>query len=116
MGGEERRQYNRVKCEIEAFGRVLEAHSTVPPWETSINDISEGGVRFKSNYFISVGSKFLIKLNIPHFKTVEVITQPAWVRELPGRSQYDVGARFVDLGQEDKSVLRSFIRSQSQPA
>lgn len=116
MGGDERRRHNRVKCEIEALGRVLSADAPAPLWETSINDISEGGVRFKSNYFIPLASKFLIKLNIPSHKTVEVVTQPAWIRELPNVSQYDVGARFVDLGQEDRSILRSFIRSQSEPA
>ncbi len=112
MGGEERRVHSRVKCELEALGRGIGADSPVSLWETSISDISEGGVRFKSNYFMSVSSKFLIRLNIPRSKTVEIITQPAWIRELPNIKQYDIGARFVGLTQEDKGVLRNFIRTQ----
>jgi hypothetical protein len=114
MDGSERRWHKRVKCDVTARGKVMEAPTQSPFWETTISDISESGVRFRTNCFFSVKSRFLINLDIPKTKRITVVTRPAWIRELPNFNQYEIGAQFMEIAEEDKRILRDFIRSMPE--
>lgn len=104
----EKRQYDRRKCEIDSTFRNLDASTFRPVLETLVQDISEGGLRFRANHFIPVHNKLLFRIQIPHQKTVEVVAQPAWIQEIPSINQYDIGAKFISLSDEDRAVIRQF--------
>ena len=79
-----------------------------PVSEAVVQDISENGIRFRAGKFVSVNHRLLFKINIPNQKTIEAVTRPAWVREIPALSQYDIGAEFISLSAEDREIIRSF--------
>ena len=106
-----KRQYSRVPCEIESSFRDIEEGSSRPVDETVVQDISEGGIRFRANHFIPVHDRLLFRIHIPNQKTIEAVAQPAWIREIPSVGQYDIGARFVSLSESDRELVRAFTRS-----
>ena len=77
--------------------------------ETTVQDISEGGVRFRVGKFLPIRERVWVKLSIPRSKPIEVVTKPAWIRELPTIGQYDVGAEFLTLTEEDRQAIRSLV-------
>ena len=72
-------------------------------------NISEGGVRFRTNRFIPVQNRLLFRLNVPMKKPIEAIAQPAWIREIPNVNQFEIGAKFLTLTQEDKDIIQDFM-------
>ena len=112
----EKRQFKRVACEIESSFKSLTGEVSRPLNETVVRDISEGGVRFRANHFISVHDKLLFKINIPNHKTIEALAQPAWIRENPALNQYDIGAKFVSLSDTDRAIIRSLTQGKPQSA
>jgi len=110
MEHSEKRQSNRAACEIESAFRSMEAGPGTAE-ETLVHDISEGGVRFRANRFIPVHDRLLVRLRIPHQKTIEAVVQPAWVREIPSLNQYDIGAKFLSLSDSDRAIIRAFTQN-----
>ena len=107
----EKRQHERASCEFDSSFRDLDTEDPKPAAETIVHDISEGGLRFRANHFIPVRDKLLFRIHIPSQKTIEVVAQPAWIREIPSLSQYDIGAKFLSLSPEDKELIRQFTQS-----
>ncbi len=104
----EKRQHSRYQCEIDSSFKNLDAPATRPVSETMVQDISEGGLRFRANHFIPVHNKLLFRIQIPNHKTIEAVAKPAWIREIPSINQYDIGAQFISLSEEDREVIRQF--------
>ena len=77
--------------------------------ETTIENISESGIRFRSSQFIPLHHRLSFKLNLPKRKTVEATVQPAWIKEIPSTHQYDIGGRFIMLSEEDRTVIRRYV-------
>ena len=113
MESHEKRQNKRIPCEIESSFKNLADPAVTPLSQTTLNDISEGGVRFRSNHFVSVHHKLLFKINIPNHKTIEVLAQPSWIREIPSLNQYDIGAKFISLSDTDRDIIRKFMGGPS---
>ncbi len=104
----DKRKHDRSKCEIDSSFRNLDADASIPISETLIQDISEGGIRFRANHFIPVHNKLLFRIQMPNSKYIEAVAQPAWIREIPNLSQFDIGAQFISLSDEDRRVIREF--------
>ena len=107
---EDKRQHPRFDCQISSIFNVPEA--PVKLAETMVRDISEGGVRFRSNHFIPVRNRLSFNLNIPKKKPIEAVLKPAWITEIPRVGQYEIGAYFITLNQEDKKILRDWMEIQ----
>lgn len=99
-----------MPCEIDTVFHSLARESSAKINETIVRDISEGGVRFRSNQFIPVKDKLLLRLSVPGKKTVEAIAEPQWIREIPSIRQFDIGAKFVSLSNEDREIIRQFVQ------
>ena len=82
-----------------------------PLAETVVKDISEGGIRFRSNRFIPVREKLLFRMRLPNQKTIEAVAQPAWIREIPSLNQYDIGAKFLSLSEADRRIIRQLTQT-----
>ena len=104
----EKRQFNRVECELDSSFKNLNPENQRSVSETTVRDISEGGIRFRVNHFIAVHDKLLFKINLPNQKSVEAVAQPAWIREIPHLNQYDIGAKFISLSEADRDIIRRF--------
>lgn len=112
MGREyEKRQFERTPCEIDSSFRNLSQDDLLPMAETTVHDISEGGIRFRANHFLPVHGKLLFRIRLPNKKAIEAVAQPAWIREIPSVSQYDIGAKFISLSDEDREIIRQFTQS-----
>ena len=110
--GQEKRQFERTPCEIDSFFRSVGEEAPGPISETVLQNISEGGIRFRANHFIPVHHKLLFKINIPNQKTIEAVAQPEWIRELPNVRQYDIGAKFISLSEADRDLIRKFTQNE----
>ncbi len=107
---DDKRKYPRFDCQITSTFNVSEA--PVKLAETTVRDISEGGVRFRSNHFIPVRNRLSFKVNIPKKKPIEALLKPAWITEIPRVGQYEIGAYFISLSQEDKNIIRNWMEIQ----
>ncbi len=108
---DDKRQYTRVACEIDSAYQNLDATHAEAHAETITSDLSEGGVRFRAGRFISVHNRLLFRLRIPGQKPIEALAQPAWVREIPSVSQYEIGAKFLSLSDEDRELIRRYVQN-----
>lgn len=111
----ERRRFPRVNARLplqyKDIQRPIEIYSG-----TLTKDISEGGVRFISTEFLSIFTRLLIEASIPSFsRPIKAISKVAWIRKLPYGNQYDVGIQFMDMTEEDKKHLASFIAKSPAP-
>ncbi len=105
----ENRVFKRVPCEIIASFKKADGENSFAEEETTIRDISEGGVRFRSNRFIPIHDRLSMRLNLSERKSIEAVIEPAWTRELPNVEQYEFGASFVSLSREDKTRLHDYL-------
>ena len=103
----DKRQFRRVSCEVETSFKNLDQPAKKGIGETTISDISEGGVRFRSNHFVPVQDRLLVTLKIPGKKLIETLAKPAWIREIPSVGQFDIGCQFLSLSDEDRAIIRS---------
>ncbi|MFH1868050.1 MAG: PilZ domain-containing protein [Candidatus Omnitrophota bacterium] len=97
-------QYKDIQRPIEAYSGTLS------------RDIGEGGMRFLSNEFLSVFTRLLIEVSIPSLsRPIKAISKVAWIQKVPRNSQYNVGIKFMDMTEEDKKQLASFIAKSPAP-
>ena len=108
---EGQRRFDRTRCEIDSSFKNLDIAAQPLPSETVVQDISEGGIRFRAGHFVPVHNKLLFKIQIPKRKVIEAVAQPAWIREIPSTNQYDIGAKFLSLSDEDREIIRQFTSS-----
>ena len=74
-------------------------------------NISEGGVCFKSNEFISLACRMVVEISVPTVeKPIKAITKVAWIRRIPNTEQYELGNQFLDMTKEDKAHINNFIK------
>ena len=106
----DKRQFERIPCELESTFVSLDADHR-PIHETVVEDLSEGGARFRTNRFLSVHQRLMMRLSVPGQKTLEILAKPAWIREIPSTGQFDIGAKFLTLSEEDRVAIRGFLGS-----
>ena len=82
---------------------------------TVSKNISEGGVRFRSDRFISLACRLVVELNFPTIeKPIRAVSKIAWIRKLPAGDDYEVGNQFLEITREDKNIIRKFVSEQSE--
>lgn len=107
----DKRKHPRTRCEIESSYKSIDVATAAVPSDTLVEDISEGGIRFRASRFVPVHNKLLFKIQIPKHKCIEAVAQPTWIREVPNVNQYDIGAKFLSLSDEDRDIIRQFTSS-----
>lgn len=95
----------RVPLQFKDIQRPIETYSG-----TLTKDISEGGARFTAGEFLSVFTRLLVEISMPSFsRPIKAISKVAWIQKQPRGTQYNVGLQFLDMTEEDKKHLASFI-------
>ena len=101
----------RLPLQFKDIQRPIETYSG-----TLTKDISGGGVRFISNEFLSIFTRLLLEVSVPTFsRPIKAISKVAWIQKVPRSSQYEVGVQFLDMTEEDKRQLGSFISKSPAP-
>ncbi|MFH0732570.1 MAG: PilZ domain-containing protein [Candidatus Omnitrophota bacterium] len=111
----EKRASTRIKARLplqfKDIQRPMETYSG-----TLTRDICEGGVSFSSAEFLSVFTRLLVEVSVPSFaRVIKAISKVAWIQKQPRGSQYLVGLQFLDMTEEDKKQLASFIAKSPKP-
>ena len=101
----------RLPLQFKDVQRPIETYTG-----TLTGDISEGGVRFMSSEFLSIFTRLLLEVSVPSFsRPIKAISKVAWIQKVSGGNQYDVGVQFMDMSEEDKKHLASFITKSPAP-
>jgi len=79
-------------------------------------NLSEGGVCFKSNEFISLACRLVVEISLPNMtKPVKAISKIAWIRKVPSTDQYELGNQFLEITKEDKANIMNFVNQAISP-
>ncbi len=87
------------------------------PRGTVTKNVSEGGVRFRSDRFISLACRLVVELNIPSVdKPIKAVSKIAWIKKLPAGDDYEVGNQFLEISRSDKDIIRNFVEGKAGSA
>lgn len=74
------------------------------------SDISEGGIRFIGNDFLSLANRLVLNIALPApSHSIKIISKVAWIRKVPMGDQYEIGNQFLNMSQDDKEELKGYI-------
>jgi len=106
---EERRRHKRTDTLISLQYKNLKK-SGEPSLGSVSRNISEGGVCFKSNQFISLACRLVLEITLPTMpKPIKAISKVAWIRKMPAGDQYELGNQFLEMTKEDRMHIANFM-------
>ncbi len=80
-------------------------------------DISEGGIRFIGNEFITLSNRLVLTIMLPApYRSIKAISKVAWIKKVPMGDQYEIGNQFLNLSEDDKKHLRTCLDKQTTTA
>lgn len=107
----ERRRYARIKTRIPLEYKNLRDTSKDIKGVLA-KDISEGGIRFTSNEFLSLANRLVITINVPtSTREIKAIAKIAWIKKLPSGDLYEVGNQFLEISKEDKQEVAKYVKA-----
>lgn len=81
-----------------------------PAGRSISRNISEGGVCFSSNDFISLACRLVVEITLPTVtKPIKAISKVAWIRKSASGNEYELGNQFLDITKEDKAYIVDFV-------
>jgi c-di-GMP-binding flagellar brake protein YcgR len=106
---EEKRRFKRVDSNFPVQYRNLRKAGVMPAASITRN-LSEGGVCFKSNEFVSLACRLVVEISLPNStKPIKAISKVAWIRKVPSTDQYELGNQFLEITKEDKANIINFV-------
>ena len=104
----ERRRSQRMDSNLPLKYRNLKM-ATVPLGSLT-KDISEGGIRFKTNEFISLACRLVLEINLPTTqRPIKAISKVAWIKKMSSGDQYELGNQFLEISKEDKAMVADYV-------
>lgn len=108
---DERRRYPRAEFNLPVRYKNLRSLGSSSIGSLS-RDISEGGVRFKTNEFISLACRLVLEISLPTIpKPVKAISKVAWIRKASSGDIYEIGNQFLEITKEDKARVMEFVNN-----
>ena len=105
----ERRQFARKPLRFPVQYKSLKSLSEIPRGALT-KDISEGGIRFVGNEFITLSNRLVLAIMLPApYRSIKAISKVAWIRKVPLGEQYEIANQFLNLSEDDKKLLRKCI-------
>ena len=106
---EEKRRFPRVESRFPLKFRDLRKTEEEYTGTVSKN-VSEGGIRFRCDRFISLARRLVIELNLPELgRPVRVVSKITWIKKLPTGDDYEVGNQFLEISREDRNIIKNFV-------
>jgi len=107
----EKRRFSRIKVGVPLQYKNLKKSIDISSGALTRN-LSEGGVCFKTNEFISLACRLVVEITIPtQPKPIKAISRIAWIRKLPAGNQYEMGNQFLEMAKEDRVHVANFVNS-----
>lgn len=107
-----KRQYPRAECCINSSYKDLDAGDHGKSYEdTVVSDISQGGIRFRVSRFIPIRNRLSVYLRPEKSASIEAVVKSAWIRELPRLSQFEIGASFISISEDDKKLVQNLLNN-----
>ena len=104
----EKRRFPRIDSNLSL--RYKNIKTATVPMGSLTKDISEGGVRFKTNEFISLACRLVVEITLPTMqRPIKAISKVAWIRKLSSGEQYELGNQFLEISKEDKSLITDYV-------
>jgi len=111
---EEKRRFSRI------HGRFLLKYKDMRKENdefrgTVSKNLSAGGVRFRSDRFISLACRLVVELNVPELvKPIRAVSKIAWIKKLPAGDDYEVGNQFLEISRQDKEIIQGLVTAESE--
>lgn len=106
------RKYQRVNTHIPVRFRKLRGGPDMAGESSVSKNLSEGGVLFKTNEFVSMASRLVVELDIPMFnKPVKAISKVAWIKKGESGVNYEIGNQFLEISKQDKELISEYVES-----
>ena len=103
-----RRAHLRVKYKLLCHVRDLDSKTKMSA-EIFTEDISEGGLRFRTPDLVPLNHRLSLTIEVPKRKSIEVQAKPVWVSPCQGIDQYMVGVQFIDLPYLERTAIQNFV-------
>ncbi len=109
----EKRRHERVKSHIPVRYRKLRGGGVGIIDASSIsNNLSQGGIRFRTGEFISMACRLILELDIPMLtKPIKAISKVAWIKKAESSDDYVVGSQFLEISKQDKEYISKYVSS-----
>ncbi len=105
----EKRKYSRIDARVPLQYRELGGDRSQKGAVTK--NLSEGGVKFHTDKFISLACRMVVELALPtSSKPIRAISKVAWIKKMPVGDSYEIGNQFLDMSKEDKGMISDFVK------
>jgi len=79
---------------------------------TLTKNLSEGGVRFKTDAFIPMSCQLVIEIKLPgSVKPIKAVSKIAWITKLPTGDDYETGNHFLAMSDADEKLLSDYLKT-----
>jgi len=90
--------------------RYKNIRTATVPMGSLTKDISEGGISFKTNEFISLACRLVVEVTLPTSqRPIKAISKVAWIRKLSFGEQYELGNQFLEISKEDRNLITDYV-------
>ena len=104
----EKRRFQRMDSNLPL--RYKNIKTATVPMGSLTRDISEGGIRFKTNEFISLACRLVVEVSLPTMqRPIRAISKVAWIRKLSSGEQYELGNQFLEISKEDRGHITNYV-------
>ncbi len=108
----EKRKTPRVKTHIPVRFRKLRDGDGNDGDSSITKNLSQGGIRFRTNEFISMACRLIVELDVPMFtKPIKAISKVAWIKKAVAGDDYEVGNQFLEMSKKDKELISEYVNS-----
>lgn len=108
----ERRRFQRVDSNLPLKYRNLK--TAAAPMGTLTKNISEGGIHFKTDGFISLACRLVVEISLPTAaRPIKAISKVAWIKKAALGDQYELGNQFLEISKEDKGIITDYVNRLS---
>lgn len=105
----EQRKYPRIGVRVPVQYKELHGKTRSPKGALTKN-LSEGGVKFNTDKFISLACRMVVEVTLPAKpKPIRAISKVAWIKKLPVGDDYEIGNQFLDMSKEDKIIISNYV-------
>ncbi len=110
---EEKRRYGRIHGRFALKYKDMRKKNEEFRGTVSKN-LSAGGVRFRSDRFISLACRLVVELNVPELtEPIRAVSKIAWIKKLPAGDDYEVGNQFLEISRRDREIIQNMVNTES---
>jgi c-di-GMP-binding flagellar brake protein YcgR len=108
----EKRKFTRVKTHIPVKYRKLREGAGSVGFGSLSRDLSQGGVQFRAEEFISMACRLIVEVDIPMLtRPVKAISKVAWIRKTEAGDDYEIGNQFLEISKKDRELISEYVES-----